>query len=94
MGLRKDGVRVSARAPLHPWNGRYVCHDCDEPFAFIREQDGQAGLEDAYLQVAHVHDDEHPDGIWMASVFRRRKGGRYPQDVKALQLIVQEQKKR
>jgi hypothetical protein len=83
-------VRRSARAPLHhPWVGRFECPDCGEPFAFVREQDGLTGTEDAFLQVAHVHTGE--DAIWTGSVFRRKKGGRYPEDVKVLRLVVQEQ---
>jgi hypothetical protein len=84
-------VRRSARAPLHPWVGRFHCPTCGEPFAFNREQDHLDGTEDAYLQVAHVHDGD--TAIWTGSVFRRKKGGRYPQDVKVLRLRVQEQKR-
>lgn len=84
-------VRKSARAPLHPWVGRYHCPECGEPFAFVREQDGLTGTEDAYIQVAHVHDDD--GATWTASVFRRKKGQRYPEDVRVLRLVVDEQKR-
>jgi hypothetical protein len=79
--------RRSARAPLHPWVGRFVCPECGEPFAFVRE-DGLTGTEDAYLQVAAVHTDD--TAIWTGAVFRRKKGGRYPEDVKVLRLHIQE----
>jgi hypothetical protein len=84
-------VRRSMRAQLSSWVGRFHCPECGEPFAFNREQDHLDGTEDAYLQVAHVHDDG--GAIWTASVFRRKKGQRYPEDVRVLRLIVDEQKR-
>jgi hypothetical protein len=87
-------MRKSQRAPLHHWVGAFHCPECGEPFAYERREDGIPQFQDAYLQVAHVHDDQHPDGLWTASVYRRRKGQRYPEDVKTLQLVVAEQKGR
>jgi len=76
------------------WNGRFKCPEagCSEEFAFVREQDGLEGLEDTFLAIAHIHDEEHPDGQWTGSVFRRRKGGKFPEGVKQLQLVVKEQR--
>ena len=94
MPKHNDGeeARAEARASLHPWLGEFHCPICDEPFAFRRGQDGQPDLKDAFIQVAHEHNAEHPDGIWVASVYRRRKGGRYPEEARTLRLIVAEQK--
>jgi len=74
------------------WTGKFVCPECEEEFGFIRESEGIEGLEHTYLAIAHVHDNEHPDGQWVASVFRRKKGGHFPVGVKELQLIVKDQK--
>jgi hypothetical protein len=84
--------RKSARAPLSPWIGRFSCPDCGQAFAFVRHELGN--VDNAYAQVAHVHDEQHPEGLWTLSVFRRRKGQHYPQDVRALRLVVQEQQRR
>lgn len=82
-------MRASARAPFSPWIGEFHCPDCEEPFAFHRDEDRIPGLEDAFLQVVHDHTGDRP--VWKASVFRRRKGQHYPEDVRVLRLTIQEQ---
>lgn len=70
------------------WEGWYECQvdGCDERIYLLRQEPGPEGW---HAQVLHDHDQ----GAWMVAVFKRTKGQRYWEAVKAMRATIAQQKK-